>query len=123
MDKIQTAVLNTIPIWKSQIVIALGLGKQQKVLKLNQEISNTTNELLMRNAELLKTNTIETAKESERSVIDMETLAKTNASLIETIQETIKIQQEARQKRQEAETELGKLENELKDALRGAQRA
>ena len=123
VDKIQTAVLNTIPIWKSQIVIALGLGKQQKVLKLNQEISNTTNELLMRNAELLKTNTIETAKESERSVIDMETLAKTNASLIETIQETIKIQQEARQKRQEAETELGKLENELKDALRGAQRA
>ena len=77
----------------------------------------------MRNAELLKTNTIETAKESERSVIDMETLAKTNASLIETIQETIKIQQEARQKRQEAEIELGKLENELKDALRGAQRA
>ena len=93
------------------------------MLKLNQEISNTTNELLMRNAELLKTNTIETAKESERSVIDMETLAKTNASLIETIQETIKIQQEARQKRQEAEIELGKLENELKDALRGAQRA
>ena len=123
VDKIQTAVLNTIPIWKSQIVIALGLGKQQKVLKLNQEISNTTNELLMRNAELLKTNTIETAKESERSVIDMETVAKTNASLIETIQETIKIQQEARQKRQEAEIELGKLENELKDALRGAQRA
>ncbi len=119
VDRIQTAVLNTIPIWKSQIVIALGLGKQQKVLALNREISNTTNELLMRNAELLKTNTIETAKESERSVIDMETLAKTNASLIETIRETIKIQKEAREKRLESEKELVRLETELKDVLRG----
>lgn len=120
VDKIQTAVLNTIPIWKSQIVIALGLGKQQKVLKLNQEISETTNELLKRNSELLKTNTIETAKEAERSVVDMETLKKTNENLIAAIEETLSIQKEGREKRQAAEAELNRLEGELKDVLRGA---
>lgn len=120
VDKIQTAVLNTIPIWKSQIVIALGLGKQQKVLKLNQEISETTNELLKRNSELLKTNTIETAKEAERSVVDMETLKKTNENLITAIEETLSIQKEGREKRQAAEAELNRLEGELKDVLRGA---
>ena len=120
VDKIQTAVLNTIPIWKSQIVIALGLGKQQKVLKLNQEISETTNELLKRNSEMLKTNTIETAKEAERSVVDMETLKKTNENLIAAIEETLSIQKEGREKRQAAEAELNRLEGELKDVLRGA---
>ena len=120
VDKIQTAVLNTIPIWKSQIVIALGLGKQQKVLKLNQEISETTNELLKRNSELLKTNTIETAKEAERSVVDMETLKKTNENLIAAIEETLSIQKEGREKRQAAEAELNRLEGGLKDVLRGA---
>ena len=120
VDKIQTAVLNTIPIWKSQIVIALGLGKQQKVLKLNQEISETTNELLKRNSELLKTNTIETAKEAERSVVDMETLKKTNENLIAAIEETLSIQKEGREIRQAAEAELNRLEGELKDVLRGA---
>ena len=120
VDKIQTAVLNTIPIWRSQIVIALGLGKQQKVLKLNQEISETTNELLKRNSELLKTNTIETAKEAERSVVDMETLKKTNENLIAAIEETLSIQKEGREKRQAAEAELNRLEGELKDVLRGA---
>lgn len=120
VDKIQTAVLNTIPIWKSQVVIALGLGRQQKVLRLNQEISKTTNELLTRNSELLKTNTIETARETERSVVDIETLSRTNANLISTIEETLKIQQEGRQKRQAAEAELLKLEGNLKTALRRA---
>ena len=120
VDKIQTAVLNTTPIWKSQIVIALGLGKQQKVLKLNQEISETTNELLKRNSEMLKTNTIETAKEAERSVVDMETLKKTNENLIAAIEETLSIQKEGREKRQAAEAELNRLEGELKDVLRGA---
>ena len=119
VDKIQTAVLNTIPIWKSQIVIALGLSRQQKVLDLNQEISRTTNELLRRNSELLKTNTIETAKETERSVVDVETLKKTNEDLIFAIEETISIQEEGRAKRQEAEREIGRLEEELKNMLQG----
>ena len=119
VDKIQTATLNTIPIWKSQIVIALGLGKQQKVLKLNQEISETTNELLVRNAQLLKTNTVETAREAQRGVVDVETLKKTNQDLIETIRETLRIQQEGRKKRREAEAELTRLEDQLKEALTG----
>ncbi len=119
VDKIQTATLNTIPIWKSQIVIALGLGKQQKVLKLNQEISETTNELLARNAQLLKINTVETAREAQRGVVDVETLKKTNQDLIETIQETLRIQQEGRKKRREAEAELTRLEDQLKEALTG----
>ena len=119
VDKIQTAVLNTIPIWKSQIVIALGLSRQQKVLDLNREISRTTNELLRRNSELLKTNTIETAKETERSVVDVETLKKTNEDLIFAIEETISIQKEGRAKRQEAEREIGRLEEELKNMLQG----
>ena len=119
VDKIQTAVLNTIPIWKSQIVIALGLSRQQKVLDLNREISRTTNELLRRNSELLKTNTIETAKETERSVVDVETLKKTNEDLIFAIEETISIQEEGRAKRQEAEREIGRLEEELKNVLQG----
>lgn len=119
VDKIQTAVLNTIPIWKSQIVIALGLSRQQKVLDLNREISRTTNELLRRNSELLKTNTIETAKETERSVVDVETLKKTNEDLIFAIEETISIQKEGRAKRQEAEREIGRLEEELKNVLQG----
>ena len=119
VDKIQTATLNTIPIWKSQIVIALGLGKQQKVLKLNQEISETTNELLARNAQLLKTNTVETAREAQRGVVDVETLKKTNQDLIETIRETLRIQKEGRKKRREAEAELTRLEDQLKEALTG----
>ena len=119
VDKIQTAVLNTIPIWKSQIVIALGLSRQQKVLDLNREISRTTNELLRRNSELLKTNTIETAKETERSVVDVETLKKTNEDLIFAIEETISIQEKGRAKRQEAEREIGRLEEELKNMLQG----
>ena len=119
VDKIQTATLNTIPIWKSQIVIALGLGKQQKVLKLNQEISETTNELLARNAQLLKINTVETAREAQRGVVDVETLKKTNQDLIETIRETLRIQQEGRKKRREAEAQLTRLEDQLKEALTG----
>ena len=122
VEKIQTAILNTLPIWKSQIVIALGLGRQQKVLKMQQEITDTTNELLMRNSELLKTNTVETARESERSVVDVETLKKANENLIATIEDTLKIQQEGRQKRQQAEGELLGIENKLKSAL-AAERA
>ena len=119
VDKIQTATLNTIPIWKSQIVIALGLGKQQKVLKLNQEISETTNELLARNAQLLKTNTVETAREAQRGVVDVETLKKTKQDVIETSRGTLRSQQEGRKKRREAEAELTRLEDQLKEALTG----
>lgn len=117
VDKIQTAILNTIPIWKSQFVIALGLTNQQRVLKMQQEITETTNAMLVKNAELLKTNTIETAKESNRGIVDIETLQKVNENLLTTIDETIKIQKEGRQKRQAAEQELLRIETQLKDKL------
>ena len=114
VEKIQTAVLNTIPLWKSQIVIALGLSRQQSALKMQRD---TTNALLKKNAELLKQNTIDVAKESERGIVDIETLKKVNADLIETIEETIKIQQEGHTARQSAETELAGIENQLKAVL------
>ena len=117
VDKIQTALLNTIPLWKSQIVIALGLSRQQSALKMQREVSDTTNTLLKKNAELLKQNTIDVAKESQRGIVEIETLKKVNADLIETIQETIKIQQDGRTARRNAETELAGIENQLKAVL------
>lgn len=117
VDKIQTAILNTIPIWKSQFVIAMGLSNQQRVLKMQQEITETTNAMLVKNAELLKTNTIQTAKESNRGVVDVKTLAKVNENLLSTIDETIRIQKEGRQKRQAAEQELQRIETQLKNKL------
>ena len=117
VDRIQTAILNTIPIWKGQIVIALGLQNQQKTLRLQQDIMDATNDLLTKNAELLKTNTIETAKASEEGIVELETLKTVNSQLISTIQETIKIQKEGREKRQAAEAELLRLEDELKAEL------
>lgn len=117
VDKIQTAILNTIPIWKSQFVIAMGLSNQQRVLKMQQEIADTTNAMLEKNAELLKTNTIETAKESNRGIVDIETLSRVNENLLATIDETIKIQEEGREKRQAAEAELSRIETELKNKL------
>lgn len=117
VDKIQTAVLNTIPVWKSQFVIAVGLNSQQRVLKMQQEITDTTNKMLMKNSELLKTNTIETAKESNRGIVDIETLQKVNQNLISTIEETMQIQKEGRQQRAEAEKALGKMEDDLKAKL------
>lgn len=117
VDKIQTAILNTIPLWKSQMVIALGLSRQQNALKMQREVSNTTNELLRKNSELLKQNTTEVLQESERGIIDIETLQKVNEDLIVTIEEGIRIQQEGRQKRAKAEIELANLENKLKNTL------
>ena len=117
MDKIQTAVLNTIPLWKSQIVIALGLSRQKSALKMQREVSDATNALLKKNAELLKQNTIDVAKESERGIVDIETLKKVNTDLIETIEETIKIQQEGSAARRSAESELTGIENQLKAVL------
>lgn len=117
VDKIQTAVLNTIPVWKSQFVIAVGLNNQQRVLKMQREITDTTNKMLLKNSELLKTNTVETAKESNRGIVDVETLQKVNQNLISTIEETIQIQIEGRQQRAEAEKALGKIEDDLKNKL------
>ena len=117
VDKIQSAILHTIPIWKNQFIIALGLSNQQRVLKQQREIADTTNKMLEANAQLLKTNTIETAKESNRGIIDVETLQKVNRDLIDTIEETMKIQQEGRAKRQAAEAELYRIEEELKNKL------
>lgn len=119
VDKIQTAVLNTIPVWKSQIVIALGLYRQQKTLQMQREITDTTNQLLEKNAELLKTNTLETAKESERGIADIATLKKVNDDMIRTIEETLRIQREGSIKRHEAEKELARLEADMKRALAG----
>ncbi len=117
VDKIQTAILNTIPLWKSQMVIALGLYNQQEALKLQREVSDTTNELLRRNSEMLKQNTTGVLEESERGIIDLETLQKVNEDLIATIEEGIIIQREGRQKRLLAEQELLKLEEKLKQTL------
>lgn len=117
VDKIQTAVLNTIPIWKSQFVIAMGLNNQQRVLKMQREITDTTNKMLIKNSELLKTNTVETARESNRGIVDIETLQKVNQNLISTIEETIQIQKDGSRQRAEAEKALGKIEDDLKNKL------
>ncbi|MEE1306453.1 MAG: toxic anion resistance protein [Anaerovibrio sp.] len=117
VERVQSAIYNAIPLWKNQIVIALGLTRQQNVLKMQQAISDTTNELLKRNAEMLKINSIETAKENNRSIVDIETVKKVNDDLITTIEETLKIQQEGRQARQSAEQELLQIENRLKETL------
>ena len=117
VERVQSAIYNAIPLWKNQIVIALGLARQQNVLKMQQAISDTTNELLKRNAEMLKINSIETAKENNRSIVDIETVRKVNDDLITTIEETLKIQQEGRQARQSAEQELLQIENRLKETL------
>jgi len=117
VEKIQSSILNTIPLWKNQIIIAIGLFKQKKALKLQQEVTATTNELLAKNAEMLKDSSIQVARESERGIVDIETLKKVNNDLISTIEETLKIQQEGKQKRQQAETELIQLESDLKKKL------
>lgn len=117
VDKIQTAILNTIPLWKSQMVIALGLRNQQDALKLQREVSDTTNKLLRKNSEILKENTTGVLEESERGIIDLETLQQVNEDLITTIEEGIEIQRQGRQKRLMAERELLKLEENLKQTL------
>ncbi len=116
-EKIQSTIVNTIPLWKSQMVLAMGLSHSQQATKAQREVTNMTNELLKKNAEALKMSTIETAKESERGIIDLETLKQTNQSLISTLDEVMKIQEDGKAKRREAEAELGKLENELKQKL------
>lgn len=116
-EKIQSTIVNTIPLWKSQMVIALGIEHSGQAAKAQREVTDLTNDLLRKNADTLKMATIETAKESERGVVDMETLKHTNESLITTLDEVMKIQEEGRAKRAEAEVELAKIENELKAKL------
>ena len=117
IERVQTAIYNTIPLWKNQMVIALGLSHQNDVLALQRAVSDTTNELLRRNAEMLKQNTIETARENERGIVDIETVRKVNEDLISTLEETVRIQEEGRAKRAAAEKELIAIEDRLKTAL------
>ncbi|MBQ0066533.1 MAG: toxic anion resistance protein [Firmicutes bacterium] len=116
-EKIQSTLVNTIPLWKSQMVLALGISHSQQAIKAQQAVDEMTNSLLKKNAETLKMATIETARESERGIVDIETLKHTNQQLITTLDEVIKIQDEGRAKRQAAETELAKIEGELKQKL------
>lgn len=116
-EKIQSTIVNTVPLWKSQIVLALGVAHSSNAAKVQNEVTNMTNELLRKNAEILKTSTIETAKESERGIVDIETLKVTNESLISTLDEILRIQTEGRQKRKEAEVELRNIEDQLKNKL------
>ncbi len=117
VEKIQSTIVNTIPLWKSQMVLALGVEHSTQAAAAQREVTDMTNELLRKNAEKLKIATIETAKESERGIVDMDTLKATNESLISTLDEVMKIQEEGRQKRAEAEAELQTMENELKQKL------
>ena len=116
-EKIQSTLVNTIPLWKSQMVLALGAAHSQQAADAQKAVTDMTNELLRKNAETLKMSSIETAKQSERGIVDIETLKTTNESLISTLDEVMRIQQEGRQKRQEAETELRRIENDLKNKL------
>ena len=117
VERIQSTLSNTLPLWKSQIVIALGLHRSQEALKAQTAVTDMTNELLRKNAAALKTGTIETAREAERGILDLNTLAETNQSLIDTISEVMKIQDEGRAQRVEAEKQLVTMENELKQKL------
>ena len=116
-EKIQSTLVNTIPLWKSQMVLALGVAHSGQAARAQREVTDMTNELLRKNAATLKMATIETAKESERGIVDIDTLKVTNESLISTLDEVLKIQEEGRQKRKEAEAELNRIENELKTKL------
>ena len=117
VERIQSTLSNTLPLWKSQIVIALGLHRSQEALKAQTAVTDMTNELLRKNAAALKTGTIETAREAERGILDLNTLVETNQSLIDTISEVMKIQDEGRAQRVEAEKQLVTMENELKQKL------
>ncbi|MGM8139344.1 toxic anion resistance protein [Enterococcus italicus] len=116
-EKIQASVATAIPLWKNQVVIALTLLRQKDAVTAQRQVSETTNDLLRKNSEMLKISAIETAKENERGIVDIETLQQTQNDLIETIQETLRIQREGKEKRQHAELELGVMENDLKEKL------
>ncbi len=117
IEKIQTTIINTIPLWKSQMVLALGIANASEAVKAQNAVTNVTNDMLKKNAEMLEQSTVQVARESERGIVDIETLQKTNESLIRTFDEVLKIQQEGRQKRHEAEVEIRKIETDLKNKL------
>lgn len=117
VEKIQTTIVNTIPLWKSQMVLALGIAHSAEAAQAQRQVTDITNELLRKNAETLHMATVETAKESERGIVDLETLQKTNADLIQTLDDVMRIQMEGRQKRQAAEMEMHHMEEELKRKL------
>ena len=117
VEKIQTSISNTIPLWKSQMVLALGMYHSQQAMQAQHEVTELTNELLKKNSEMLKTGSVEIAKESERGIVELETLKQTNQNLIDTLEEVRRIQAEGSQKRREAEQELGRIESELKNKL------
>ncbi|USF26809.1 TelA-like protein [Firmicutes bacterium ASF500] len=117
LEKIQSSLVNTIPLWKSQMVLALGLEHSRQAVAAQSAVTDMTNQLLQKNADMLKMGTIETAREAERSVVSIETLQHTNQQLITTLDEVMKIQTEGAQKRREAEAELGRIEGELKQKL------
>lgn len=120
VERVNSTILNTIPLWKNQMVIALGLVNQQKAIQMQKQVSEATNNLLRKNAEMLKQNTLDTARENERGIVDVETIEEVNAKLIETVQEVLKIQQEGRSQRQNAEKELVRIEENLKQTLLSA---
>jgi len=117
IDKIQSSIVNTIPLWKNQMVLTLGLAHSKKAIEAQRQVTDITNDLLRKNADTLKTSTIEAAKESERGIVDIETLQHTNQSLISTLDEVLQIQQDGRQKRRDAEVELRRIEEDLKNKL------
>lgn len=122
-EKIQSTLVNTIPLWKSQMVIAIGLNHSSEAARAQREVTDMTNALLKKNAETLKTATIETAKESERGIVDIETLTATNQTLISTLDEVLKIQEDGRTKRRNAEAELGRIEDEMRKKLLSVSRS
>lgn len=117
LEKIQSSLVNTIPLWKSQMVLSLGLEHARQATQAQAAVTDMTNQLLQKNADMLKMGTIEAAREAERSIVDIQTLQHTNQQLISTLDEVMQIQTEGRQKRREAEAELGRIEGELKQKL------
>ena len=116
-EKIQSTLANTIPLWKNQMVLSLGLEHSRQAMEAQRAVTNMTNELLRKNADTLKTGSVETAKEAERGIVDIETLKYTNQSLISTLDDVLRIQQEGAQKREAAEQELRQIEGELKQKM------
>ena len=117
IEKIQTTLVNTIPLWKNQMVLSLGIANAADAVKAQNAVNKTTNELLRKNADMLQSSTTQIAEETERGIVDIETLQHTNETLIQTFDDVLRIQQEGRQKRAAAEVEIRRLEDELKSKL------
>ncbi|MGA9232519.1 MAG: toxic anion resistance protein, partial [Exiguobacterium oxidotolerans] len=116
-EKIESAVVNTIPLWKNQVVLSLSLSRQKSALQMQKDVTNTTNQLLEQNSRLLKDSSIEIAEENEKGIVSVESLKVAHQNLIETLDETLRIQQDGKQKRRDAEHELERMENELKQKV------